>query len=377
MTRKRRGRREGSVFQRESDGLWIGSISLGYDANGKRLRRVVSASSKSEALEKMRALVASGAGPIGDADKLSLSEYLDRWLDQTKDKLAPTTHHRYEQHVRLHLKPHVGCVLLRKIEPFHVEQLYREMEKAGDSASERQKTGKALSTALRAAVRSRLIPYNPCLDVVKPRVTKEEIHPLDGSQAKALLTAARGDRLHALYVLALDSGMRQGELFGLHWPDIDFSAGCVQVRRSLEEIAGHHRIKELKTKSSRRRIELSPFALDALHEHRKVMLAEGRDVKDGAVFVDAASGFLRKSNFARRSFKPALVRAALPTSTRFHDLRHTCATLLLMADVNVKVVSERLGHAKIQITLDTYSHVLPTMQKKAAEKLGALWAAEA
>jgi integrase len=377
MSRKRRGRREGSVFQRESDGLWIASISLGYNSAGKRQRRTVSGATKTEALEKMRALVNSGAVPLGEIDKLPLGEYLDRWLDQVKEKLSPTTHHRYGQHVRLHIKPHVGHVLLRKLEPYHIERLYREMENAGDSAAERQKTGKALSTALRAAVRSKLIPHNPCLDVTKPRVTKEEIRPLDGSQAKSLVAATREDRLHALYVLALDSGMRQGELFGLHWPDVDFTAGCVQVRRSLEEIAGHHRLKELKTKASRRRIELSPFALDALHEHRKRMLAEGRDVKDGAVFTDGDGGFLRKSNFARRCFKPALRKAGLATETRFHDLRHTCATLLLMADVNVKVVSERLGHGGIEITLNTYSHVLPTMQKKAAEKLGALWAAEA
>jgi integrase len=353
--------------------MWVGSVSLGYDASGKRLRRTCYGATKAEAQDALKKL-ANGTAPIGDNDKLTLGSYLDGWLAKVKGTLAPTTHQRYEQHVRLHLKRHLGHLLLRKLEGFHVEQLYSAMEKAGDSPSERHKVGKCLSTALKAAARSRLISFNPCGDVPKPRVVREEIHPLDAMQAKTLLDATRQDRLSAIYVVALDTGMRQGELFGLSWPDIDFDAGCIQVRRSLEQISDRLKLKDLKTRSSRRRIELSRFALDALHDHRKRMLAEGREVKDGPFFVDTNGGFLRKTNFWRHRFKPALVRAGLPAETRFHDLRHTCASLLLMADVNPKIVAERLGHAKIQTTLDVYSHVLPTMQKKAAERLGALWA---
>jgi integrase len=198
------------------------------------------------------------------------------------------------------------------------------------------------------------------------------------------LIAARKDRLYALYVLAIDSGMRQGELFGLQWPDVDFTTGAVHVLRSLEEINGRLRLKEPKSGRGRR-IELSRITLDALHDHRKQMLAEGHAA--GPVFCDQHGGFPRKGNVLRRSFWKIIdrantkgkmeaeekVQAAAPTALlpriRFHDLRHTAATLLLLANVNAKIVSERRGHASIQLTLDTYSHVLPTMQKQAAEKM--------
>ena len=149
--------------------------------------------------------------------------------------------------------------------------------------------------------------------------------------------------------------------------DVDFAAGTVQVRRSLEEINGKQRLKEVKTKKGRRRIDLSPFALDALHDHRKAMLAEGR--VGPILFPDHDGGWLRKQNVARRSFKPALAWAGLP-DLRINDLRHTCATLLRLAGVNVKVVGERLGHSTVTLTLDTYSHVLPTMQREAAGLIG-------
>lgn len=369
MARRRRGRGEGAIYQR-ADGLWAGSCSLGYDDHGKRKRRVVYGATKQEVQEKLRQLQTDHAlGRLTDADKFTVADYLTLWLEQTaRVKVSPTTYHRYRQHVRLHLIPHVGSVRLNKLTALHVGQLYSAMERAGASASECRKVGKVFKQALRDAVRLRFLMHNPAADVLMPRVIKKEITPLDQEQAVRLLTHAAEDRHHALYVLALDSGMRQGELFGLTWPDIDFGAGSVQVQRSLEEIQGHLRLKETKTGKGRRRIDLTPFTRDALHEHRKRMLAEGRDVKAGAVFCDTEGKWLRKSNFQRRSFKPLLRGAELP-DIRFHDLRHTCATLLLMADVNVKVVSERLGHRSIEITLNTYSHVLPTMQKTAAEKM--------
>lgn len=262
----------------------------------------------------------------------------------------------------------MGNVRLAKLSALHVERLYADMEAAGVSAAMQKKVGTCLGTALRHACRLRLLGHNPVADVPRPKPARQEIHPLDPDQAARFLDAARQDRLFPMYALALDSGMRQGELFALHWPDIDFGAGSVQVRRSLEEIAGKVRLKEVKTARSRRRIELSGFTLKALNEHREAMLAEGMDVKAGPVFVAPGGGFLHNSNVQHRSFEPLLARAEL-LAIRFHDLRHTCATLLLMAGENVKVVSERLGHSSVVITLDTYSHVLPSMGKRAAETM--------
>jgi integrase len=371
MARKRRGRSEGSIFQR-ADGQWVGSVSLGYDGNGKRKRRTVYGATKAEVQEKVRKLQTdAAAGQLADAGNLTVAQYLARWLENThRPKVQPTTYSGNEPKVRLQLIPHLGQVKLAKMTALHVEQLYVAMERAGDSPQQRHKCGKILRTALRHAVAVGLIPANPALKVPLPKSPKTEMHALDAEQAARFLKAAETDRLYALYVLALDSGMRQGELFALQWADFDFAAGSVQVQRSLEEVRGHLRLKEVKTAQARRRIHLSRFAQDALHEHRKRMLAEGH--AGGPVFCDTEGGWLRKSNLVRYWFHPALARAGLPR-IRFHDLRHTCATLLLLADVNVKVVSERLGHSTIQMTLDTYSHVLPTMQQKAAEKLDGIF----
>jgi integrase len=378
MSRKRRGRGEGAIFQRR-DGLWSAEVSQGYDEAGKRRRKTVYGKSKGEVQEKLRQLqnqaVEGAFSRLADPGKFTMGDLLTLWLKIAQVKVAPSTYARYEQQVRLHLGRHLGALLLAQLGEDHVWGLFKRMRQEGASEAECHKVGKVLRSVLKLAVKRKLLPGNVASDVPLPRTVKEEIHPLDARQCQQVLAAAAGDRLYALYAVALDSGMRQGELFGLQWPDLDLETGHISVTHSLEEINGHLRLKDVKTKAARRRIKLSRLGLDALQEHRKSMLVEGRDVKTGPVFCDTGGGWLRKSNMLRQSFTPILLRAGLPAETRFHDLRHTCATLLLLAEVNVKVVSERLGHAKIQITLDTYQHVLPTMQEAAAEALTGIFAA--
>jgi integrase len=381
MARKRRGRGEGAIFKRV-DGLWTATLSLGYDGKGRRRRRTVYGASKTEVQDKLRELHnASASGTVLDLGQLTRAQYLTRWLENTaRPKVNPTTYHRYEEHVRLHISSTIGGNKLAKLTALHVEQLYADLERKVEvaedgrrrtvSAAMRQKVCKTLRQALRHAVNLGAIPNNPAEKVPLPRHAKGEMRVLDLSQVARLLEASEKDRLHALYVLALDSGMRQGELFALQAEDFDFESGSVFVQRSLENVGDKLRVKETKSAKGRRRIDLSRYTMDALHEHRNRMLAEGR--VGGPFFCDTKGGHLRRSNFLRDSFEQIIARAKLPT-VRFHDLRHTCATLLLLADVNVKVVSERLGHAKIQITLDTYSHVLPTMQKAAADKLNQMF----
>lgn len=366
MTRRRRGRGEGAIFQR-ADGLWTASLSLGYNHNGKRIRRVVYGESKQEVQEKLRHLQTDASlGRLTDADKPTLSDYLSRWLEGVRAKRATHTYLPYERHVNKYIVPYLGRIRLSKLVAFHIEQLYASLERDSVSASERRKAGTTLGTALRHVVRLKLIAFNPSADVPKPKAVKREMVVWDERQVGQFLKAAAIDRLSALYLLALDSGMRQGELFGLDWNDLDLESGVVFVQRSLEEAKGQLHPKDMKSRSSRRRIDLSRRTVTALREHRKQMLVEGHI--DGPVFCAPEGGYLRKSNVVRRSFLPIVKRAGVPR-IRFHDLRHTCATLVLIANVNPKVVSERLGHASIQITLDTYSHVLPTMQKRAAEKM--------
>jgi integrase len=195
-----------------------------------------------------------------------------------------------------------------------------------------------------------------------PRPVRKEIKPLSREQARALLEAAKGDALHAFYVLAVTTGMRNGELLGLQWRDVDLDASTLQVRRTVFNGV----VSPPKTAAGNRTIRLTGLAGAALREHR---LARAKERISGWVFPSRAGTPLSVHNVHNRSWKPLLGRAGLPASTRMHDLRHTCATLLLSRGVPVKVVSEMLGHASVSITLGTYSHVLPDMQESAARAM--------
>jgi integrase len=316
-----------------------------------------------EKLRQVSSEIADGS-PV-EAQKLTLAEFLDRWLNTISQNVAPGTHARYKSTVKHQIKPYIGGVRLSKIEPIHVEQLYIKLKDKECSPRSIQLAGVTLVAALQHAVDLRLLSHNPARGIRKPMVPKAEMKVWDPVNISAFLKAAISDRLYAMYVLALSAGLRQGELFALRWSDIDFQAGSVTVQRSLEELAGRVRVKETKTGKGRR-IDLPAFAMTALAEHRATMLAEGNIT--APVFCTVTGGWLRKGNVYRRSFIPLVNNAKVPR-IRFHDMRHSHATLLLSAGENVKVVSERLGHASIKITLDTYAHVLPSMQKAAADKL--------
>jgi integrase len=234
----------------------------------------------------------------------------------------------------------------------------------------RQLTHAVLRRSLKQALKWGMIQRNPCDAVDAPRVPKREIAALDSDQVSKFLKAAKSDRLCALYVLAVATGLRQGELFALRWSDVDLKRKVVSVRYTLVETPSERFLAEPKSTKSRRQVDLPQFAVDSLLDHRKRMLAEGFAAVEW-VFCDTHGGQLRRSNVIRNSFKPILKKAKL-SGMRFHDLRHTSATLLLSQGVHPKIVQERLGHSQISLTLDTYSHVLPTMQLEAASKLDQL-----
>jgi integrase len=260
------------------------------------------------------------------------------------------------------------------VSPSLIEQFYADLEKAGASPRSRQMAGVVLGTALQHAVHPlKLIDHNPCADVPKPRVVRKEMHVWDHEQVRRFLDAGARDRLAALYVVAIDTGARQGELFALRWDDVDFAAGTIRIQRSLVELHGNFEIKEPKTKAGRRTVQVSSCSLDALNQHRQHMLAEGPDVRVGLVFCDNVGGFLRKSNIVRRSFRYTMKQAGVPT-IRFHDLRHYAASLLLAAGINPLVIKERLGHERVETTLAIYSHLMPSAQAEAANKMDKVFA---
>jgi integrase len=344
-------------------------------ASGRK-RKVLYAGSYAEARRKLaEALADWDRGVTYDAGGVTVEGYLARWLeDSVRGSVKITTHASYRSLVRLHVSPTLGHTQLSSLTPAHLQRLYRAKLDEGLSPKTVKYINTTLHRALRQAVRWGLVPRNVAAEVDPPRVRTPEITPLSPAEARALLGAAKGNRLEALYVLAVTTSMRQGELLGVGWKDVDLDTGNVRVRRTLTLVRGGPRLTEPKTRGSRRSIRLTTGAVQALERHRERQEAE-RVARNGSwadqdlVFRTRRGTPIRRDTLHDKYWKPLLGRAGLPRSTRFHDLRHTCATLLLSKNVNPKIVSEMLGHSSIAITLDTYSHVIPGMQEAAASAM--------
>jgi integrase len=367
MARKR-GNGEGSIYRTKS-GLWRGSY---WVATAKGLkRRYVSGKTRQECSQKLtKAMADRDDGLIFDAGSQTVGEYLERWVKDVQGTVRQSTYEGYEYAVRPHIAPALGRLKLRDLTPIHVRSFYRDRLDSGLAPATVHKLHAVLHKALKAAVADDLVPRNAAAGLKLPRITREEIDPLREEEARRLLEAARGDRLEALYILALNTGMRQGELLALKWDDADLENGLLRVRRTLTHANKAFILGEPKTKNSRRTIRLAKSAVDALQAHLSRQLAEIERMGSlyqpgGLIFATEAGTIINPSNLRNRSFKPLLTRAGL-RPIRFHDFRHTCATLLLSKNINPKVGSEMLGHASISITLDIYSHLLPDMQEKAA-----------
>jgi integrase len=351
---KRRVKGEGSVYER-GDGRVVGEYE---DANGKR--RYISGKTKAEVRRKLRMLLADrDEGIAYDSENLTVGSYLDRWLNAVKGSVRERTWQRHEQVVRLHLKPTVGGVKLDKLNALQIQSVYGKKLDSGLSPRSVEIIHATLHKALKQAVRWSLIPRNVAEAVTPPRPAQTEITPLTEEQMKALLRAAEGDRLYAFYVLAVTTGMRNGELLGLQWRDVDLEEGTVRVQRTVF----NGKVSAPKTASGKRTLRLSKRAIRALRQHR---INAARQRISEWVFSTKAGKPISVHNVHNRSWKPLLKRAGLPESTRMHDMRHSAATLLLSRGVPVKVVSEMLGHAEISITLSIYAHTLPDMQSATA-----------
>jgi integrase len=354
---KRRVKGEGSVYRRK-DGRCIGEYE---DANGRK--RYISGKTKAEVRRKLRKLLADrDEGIAYDSENLTVGGYLDKWLDAVKGSVRRRTWQRHEEVVRLHLKPTIGSVRLDRLNALQVQSVYGQKLDSGLSPRSVEIIHATLHKALKQAVTWTLIPRNAAASATPPRPTKREITPLSQEQARTLLEAARGDALHAFYVLAVTTGMRNGELLGLQWKDVSLEDRTLRVRRTVFNGV----VSPPKTAAGNRTIHLTGLAVAALKQHR---LATAKQRICEWVFPSLTGTPLNVHNVHNRSWKPLLQRAGLPASIRMHDLRHTCATLLLSRGVPVKVVSEMLGHGDVAITLTVYQSVLPHMQESAARAM--------
>jgi integrase len=367
---KRRGHNEGGVYQRESDGRWVGSLTVGRTPEGRQKRRVVYGKTKAEALAKLRELQnRHDGGLLKDPSALTVEAWLRRWMETAGKAKRESTRERRKVYVEKHIVPFLGPIRLDKLALFHLEGWLNELEKQERSDWTRHQAATVLGTALKRAVRMKIIPFSPAAELAKPRPREPELCVWTEEEARRLLAASATHRLHALYVLALTSGMREGELLALHWQDIDFEGGTVSVLRTLKSRkGGGFSLDPPKSRRSRRTIDIPKVATNALHEHRKRMLAEGHDVKAGAVFVTGTGNFYSKSNFIRQVHHPLLRRAGLP-KVKFHVTRHTHASTLLARGRNIREVSERLGHSNPELTLRVYSHLMPGTGKETARVL--------
>jgi integrase len=372
----RRGHGEGSIYQR-SDGRWAASISL---ENGKR--KTFYGKTRKEVQEQLKtALHEQQKGLLVTGPQQKVGQFLTHWLENVhKQSIRSRTYERYEEIVRLHLVPGIGHHQLQKLSPQHLQSFYTKKLEEGLSTTTVVSFHNVLHKALETAVRWNLLPRNICDLVSPPRRKRFEIQPLGIEQVQQLLAAARDHRLEALFILALASGLRRGELIGLKWQDINFLTGMLQVRRILtrvpSKLPGKGYVEaEPKTEKGRRSILLPPFVIEALKQHRVKQLAS--KLKAGAawqdhdyVFCTSIGTHLNPTRDVLDQLKALLKKAGLP-DIRFHDLRHSSATMLLGMGVHPKIVQEILGHSQISMTMDTYSHVLPTMQREAMSKMNA------
>lgn len=359
----KRGNGEGTLIVRN------GSFRCQIVVAGKR--RSVTAKSKAELRRKVRDLQSNAdKGILPPPRSITVERHLNEWLENIiKPSRRPRTYQGYKQLTRCYILPELGAIRLVDLQPGHLQKLYGQMQDKGLSANTVQRVHNVLRRSLRHALEAGLVPRNVATAAHRPTAKRRDMTVLSREQAKALIAAAKGTRHAALITLALYTGMRIGELLGLRWRDVDLDRAALSVTQQLGVDGA---FSEPKTGAGRRRINLSPAEVEQLRvqkvaqEDTKLLIGSEWQEHD-LVFCTHSGRSLGYRNVVR-DFKGLLQRAGLP-DMRFHDLRHTAATLMLLGDVPVKVVSERLGHADIRITLDTYSHVLPTMGKEAAAKM--------
>lgn len=376
MAMARRGRGEGSIYRRE-DGRWEAKIDLGR-VNGKRVRKSIYGRTRREVQEKLARLQADRLRglPIVD-ERTTVRDFLTQWLETVRGRLRPKTYRSYEQIVRVHLIPYLGSLPLAKLQPHHVQQLVASRLEHGLSPRTADYCRVVLRAALNDALKWGIVHRNVAALVDPPRQERRRFQAWDVDEARRFLEAARDDRLGALAAVALALGLRQGEALGLTWEQVDLERGLLRITHQLQWVDGVPQLVPPKSTSAVRVLRLPTLLVSALRRHRarqlEERLAAGVAWKGnpwGLVFTTAVGTPLDPKN-VRSWFRRICQRAGV-RPIRFHDLRHTCATLLLAQDIPPRVVQELLGHSQISLTLDTYTSVLPRHLGVAAQRIDAL-----
>lgn len=372
MSNRTRKRANGVGSIRRVGNKYKGSVTMGHDSSGRQVRRYFTANSHAEAQERLTQLLAERrSGASVTAHKLTVRQYLVQWLDYKRHHVRPKTFVEYEQLASGELSTRLGRHQLTRLQPLDIERMVAAMLNEGHSTRKTHTTLKVLKVALRQAVDWNLIRSSPAQRVRSPRQERQELQVWTPKEARKFLCVASTNRLFALYYMALDTGMRRGELLGLHWEDVDLDKGTIRIRRNLVEVGSRIVVGEPKTRSSRRTLTLALDTLQVLKDHKLSQVVELGE-EPPMVFASTVGTYVQPSNLAR-SFRAITAKAGVP-KIRLHDLRHTAASLAIYHGADLKALSERLGHATPSITLNVYYHAYAEQRQGASMSLTELLA---
>lgn len=363
--------------KKENKDFYYYVITLGKDANGKRIQiKKRGFKTKKEAEKALReAQVEADKGAYIQPSKMTYGEYLTEWIRAKKQQISSQTAHVTEVYMRTHIVPELGGINLTQLNPLIIQRFLSTLQDKGLADSTIKRIYNIVNTSLNAAVKKQIINRNAASLIDKPRVKRKEIEVWDVNEVKAFLNYARSyTRYYIAFHLALTTGMRQGEILGLRWMDVDFDRKMISVRQTLSH-NGKEIIHGAKTATSIRSISFDTDTATDLQKHmrmvRREMLSLGKSLSQEDLVVCNGLGTKANPRNINRIWYKLLEKTELKKIT-FHDLRHTNASLLLKINTHPKIVSERLGHSSIKITIDLYSHLFPNMQEEAAAELAKL-----
>ena len=378
---KKRANGEGSIRKRK-DGRWEGRYTAGHDPEtGKAIYKNVLGKTQAEVKEKLKqAIEETQALDVTKAGKYTVGEWMEVWFqDYAKIKVRPSSHQTYQGYIHNHIRPNIGDIPLEKLTSLDLQKFYKKLltegrvdrveakgQPKGLSAKTVRNIHQILSSALKLAQEQRLILANPAECCALPRVEHQEMKTLTTVQLTSFFREARESGVFELYYLELATGLRRGELLGLKWEDVDLQRGDLRVCRQISRINGEVVEAPLKTKNAYRTLPLAEDTVSVLKEQRKKVGNSPwvfPSLNGGPISPDSVLHMLHR----------VLKRAGLP-KVRFHDLRHTFATLALQNGVDVKTVSGMLGHFSAGFTLDTYAHITSAAQRQAAQTMGSVLA---
>ena len=374
---KRRANGEGNIRKRK-DGRWEGRYTAGHNpTTGKAIYKNVLGKTQAEVKEKLKKAIEETKDlDIAKAESYTVGQWMDVWFEYyAKIKVRASSHKTYEGYIKNHIKPNIGNLPLTKLTTLDLQMMYQKLltggrvdrlesqnQPKGLSAKTVRNLNQIISSAMKLAMEQKLIAHNPADGCALPRVEHREMKTLPAEQLAAFLNEAKKTGVYEMYYLDLVTGMRRGELLGLKWEDIDFDHGVIHIRRQVVRLNGTVQEAPLKTKNSYRNISIGSDAVDILKQQRE------KRPNSEYVFPSPNGGPIAPDSVLHMLHR-VLERAGLP-KIRFHDLRHTFATLALQNGVDIKTVSGMLGHFSAGFTLDTYAHVTTAAQREAAETMG-------